>query len=80
MAEASVSKILRSKWEKLGWKYYHLDKEGKREVFFLHPDLKSSVTFKSSHKGRLLLDSRNLTIDEELEDLIDETREELGLL
>jgi hypothetical protein len=49
-------------------------------VFFLNPDQKASVVFKSSNKGRLLLDSANLTIDDALEDLIDETREELGLL
>jgi hypothetical protein len=80
MAEALVSKTIRNKWEKLGWKYYHTDKDGVKEVFFLNPDQKASVVFKSSNKGRLLLDSANLTIDDALEDLIDETREELGLL
>jgi len=80
MAEALVSKTIRNKWEKLGWKYYHTDKDGVKEVFFLNPDQKASVVFKSSNKGRLLLDSTNLTIDDALEDLIDETREELGLL
>jgi len=80
MAEALVSKTIRNKWEKLGWKYYHTDKDGIKEVFFLNPDQKASVVFKSSNKGRLLLDSANLTIDDALEDLIDETREELGLL
>jgi hypothetical protein len=80
MAEALVSKTIRNKWEKLGWKYYHTDKDGLKEVFFLNPDQKASVVFKSSNKGRLLLDSANLTIDDTLEDLIDETREELGLL
>lgn len=80
MIESLVSKTLREKWEKLGWKYYHTDKDGVREVFFLNPDDKASVIFKSSSKGRLLLDSANLTVDEALEDLIDATREELGLL
>lgn len=80
MIESLVSKTLRDKWEKLGWKYYHTDKDGVREVFFLNPDDKASVIFKSSSKGRLLLDSANLTVDEALEDLIDATREELGLL
>lgn len=80
MIESLVSKTLRDKWEKLGWKYYHTDKDGVREVFFLNPDQKASVIFKSSSKGRLLLDSANLTVDEALEDLIDATREELGLL
>lgn len=80
MIESLVSKTLRDKWEKLGWKYYHTDKDGVREVFFLNPDDKASVIFKSSSKGRLLLDSANLTVDEALEELIDATREELGLL
>ena len=80
MIEALVSKSVRNKWEKLGWKYYHTDKDGVKEVFFLNPDAKASVVFKSSTKGRLLLDSTNLNVDEVLEDLIDETRKELGLL
>jgi hypothetical protein len=80
MIEALVSKTIRNKWEKLGWKYYHTNKDNIKEVFFLNKDLKASVVFKSSNKGRLLLDSTNLDITEELEELIDETREELGLL
>lgn len=80
MIEVLVSKSVRSKWEKLGWKYYHTDKDGVKEVFFLNKDAKASVVFKSSTKGRLLLDSTNLNVDEELEELIDETRKELGLL
>lgn len=80
MIEALVSRNVRDKWEKLGWKYYHTDKDGVKEVFFLNPDAKASVIFKSSAKGRLLLDSTNLNVDEVLEDLIDETRKELGLL
>lgn len=80
MIESLVSKTLREKWEKLGWKYYHTDKDGIKEVFFLNPDAKASVIFKSSSKGRLLLDSANLNVDEDLEELIDATREELGLL
>lgn len=80
MIEVFVSKKIRDKWSKLGWKYYHTDKDGVKEVFFLNADAKASVVFKSSNKGRLLLDSTNLTVDEELEELIDETRKELGLL
>lgn len=78
--ESLVSKTLREKWSKLGWNYYHTDKDGVKEVFFLNPDHKASVVFKSSTKGRLLLDSTNLNVDESLEELIDATREELGLL
>ena len=80
MIEVLVSKTIRDKWEKLGWKYYHTDKDGVKEVFFLNPDAKATIIFKSSNKGRLLLDSTNLTVTDEIEELIDETREELGLL
>lgn len=80
MSLAFLTKALRAKWEKLGFTYYHTDKDGVREVFFLNKDAKSTIVFKSTEKGRMLLDTTNLTITAELDDLIDETRKELGLL
>lgn len=74
-----ISKPLRSKWEGLGFKYYHTDKEGNKEVFFMNHDKKSTIVFKHGFKGRMVLDTTNLVVDERLETIIEETRKELGL-
>lgn len=75
-----VSKELRAKWEKLGFQYYHTDKEGYKEVFFVNRDKKATIVFKHGFKGRMVLDTTNLEVDSTLEDIIEETRKELGLL
>lgn len=75
-----ISKSLVKKWLKHGWTYYHTDNPKGKEVFFINDDRKSSIIFKHGFKGRLLLDTTNITIDEVLTDLIEETRKELGLL
>jgi len=74
-----ISKSLVKKWLRKGWNYYHTDDPKGKEVFFISDDRKSSITFKHGFKGRLLLDTTNITIDETLGELIEETRKELGL-
>ena len=76
-----ISNELRAGWAKVGFDYYHtLDSKGlAKDVFFINHDTHSSITFKHGYKGRMLLDTKNLTIDEKLEGLIENTRKELGL-
>lgn len=76
-----VSNELRGIWKKLGFDYYHtFPKEGETaEVFFINHDKHSTITFKSGYKGRMLLDTKNLTVNDKLEELIENTRNELGL-
>lgn len=75
-----ISKPLRLKWERLGFQYYHNEKDGVKEVFFMNRDKKATIVFKHGFKGRMVLDTTNLVVDERLEDIIEETRKELGLL
>lgn len=74
-----ISKELARKWVQKGWSYYHTDSSDGREVFFIGNERKSSIVFKHGFKGRLLLDTTNVTIDDTLGELIEETRKELGL-
>lgn len=74
-----ISNELRGKWLKKGFSYYHTTKDGVTEVFFINHDTKSTIIFKHGYKGRMLLDTKNLTIDDKLEELIETTRIELGL-
>lgn len=71
---------MRLKWERLGFQYYHNEKDGVKEVFFMNRDKKATIVFKHGFKGRMVLDTTNLVVDERLEDIIEETRKELGLL
>ena len=77
--EILISKALYQKWLKKGWQYYHTDDGTLKEVFFIGNERKSTIVFKHGFKGRLLLDTTNVTVDDELAELIEETRKELGL-
>ena len=77
--EFLVSKALRQKWLRQGWNYYHTDDGTLKEVFFIGDERKSTIVFKHGFKGRLLLDTTIVTVDDELAELIEETRKELGL-
>lgn len=75
-----ISKVLRAKWEQIGFQYYHTDNNGEKEVFFVNRDKNATIVFKHGFKGRMVLDTTNLEITAPLESIIEETRKELGLL
>lgn len=76
-----ISNELRAEWLKQGFDYYHTEGGYNKspEVFFVNHDVKSSVIFKKGKNGRMILDSTNFEVDDEILGLIEKTKEELGL-
>lgn len=73
-----LSKELREEWLAKGFTYYHTNGE-ESEVFLTNYDAKCNVVFKRGNEDRMILGSNNLTIDDEIEVLIEKTRGELNL-
>ena len=76
MSECFFTVVLRKRWEEKGFKYYH---KHDKDVFFVNYDKRATISFTPSPQG-VLYDTVNLTVDEELENIIYHTTKELKRL
>ena len=76
MGRYFLTEELRSRWGKKGFKYYH---KHDKDIFFVNYDKRATISFTPSPQG-VLYDTVNLTVDEELENIIYHTTKELKKL